>query len=158
MSAELAPCPWPIEALLPHAPPMILLDEVMGVDSESVAAVVTIRPDHPFIAVEGVPVQVGIELMAQVCGAYAGANALAAGEAVKLGFLLGTRRFQAYDDWLRRGDRLEVRAKLSFRDEEMGVFDCRIERRGDLVAEAQLSVFQPKDPDAIVAKLRGGNV
>ena len=158
MSAALAPCPWPIADLLPHAPPMILLDQVLGVDAQAVAAVVTIRSDHPFIAAEGVPVQVGIELMAQVCGAYAGANALAAGDPVKLGFLLGTRRYQAYDDWLRLGDRLEVRASLTFRDEEMGVFDCRIERRGELVAEAQLSVFQPKDPDAIVAKLRGADV
>ncbi len=154
----LAPCLWPVEELLPHGKPMILLDEVLGLGDEAASAATTIRSDHPFLTADGVPVHVGIELMAQVCGIYAGANARKAGEPVRLGFLLGTRRFQAYDDWLRLGDRLDVQGVLTFRDDEMGVFDCRIIRGGELVAEAQLSVFQPKDPDAVRTKLKGPHV
>ncbi len=34
----MIPCPWPVERLLPHAPPMVLLDEVIGYDADGVLA------------------------------------------------------------------------------------------------------------------------
>ncbi|MDA8230041.1 MAG: hypothetical protein M0006_01745 [Magnetospirillum sp.] len=151
----LLPCPWPVEALLPHAPPMVLLDEALGYAQDRIRVAAAIRPDHPFATPRGVPAHVGIELMAQACGAFAGAHALAAGGAPRLGFLLGTRRYQANDDWFRIGDRLEIWAQVAFRDEEMGVFDCRVERGGEVVAEAQLTVYQPKNPNAVLASQKG---
>ncbi len=141
----MTPCPWTIAEVLPHAPPMVLLDEVIAFDAEAVLAAVTIGSDHPFATAEGVPVHVGIELMAQACGAYAGVRALADGEPVRLGYLLGTRSFHAVRDWLRPGERLEVSATVVFRDDGMGVFDCRIiAADGGVVAEARLNLFQPK--------------
>ncbi len=66
------------------------------------------------------------------------------GEAVRLGFLLGSRRYKASRAWFRFGERLEITARVVFRDQGMGVFDCRIiGEGGELVAEAQLSVYQP---------------
>jgi predicted hotdog family 3-hydroxylacyl-ACP dehydratase len=146
-----------MERLLPHAPPMVLLDEALGYGDDEVATAVTIRADHPFATADGVPVHVGIELMAQTCGVYVGAHALACGEAVKVGFLLGTRRYRSNDDWFRLGDRLEVRGVLVFRDEQMAVFDCRIERDGGVVAEAQLSVYQPNRVEDILSSLKGNH-
>jgi hypothetical protein len=32
-----------------------------------------------------------------------------------------------------------------YRDTQMGAFECRIERQGELIATAQLSVYQPED-------------
>ncbi|MBE0531777.1 MAG: 3-hydroxylacyl-ACP dehydratase [Rhodospirillales bacterium] len=139
------PCPWPVEHLLPHAPPMVLLDEVIGYDTDSILAVATIGTGHPFLAGDGVPAHVGIELMAQACGAFAGAEALAAGEAVRVGFLLGTRRFEAHVPLFRVGERLEISARVALRDDEMACFDCEIRRTGAVVAEARLNVYQPKD-------------
>ena len=40
----MRPCPYPIEQALPHAPPMILLDTVVGIADEGLEAVVTIGP------------------------------------------------------------------------------------------------------------------
>jgi predicted hotdog family 3-hydroxylacyl-ACP dehydratase len=139
-------CPWPIEDLLPHARPMLLLDEALACDASGARAAVTIRPDSPFIRPEGVPAHVGIEFMAQTCGVWAGGEAKRQGGKARVGYLLGTRRYQAERPFFRTGERLTVTAALVFLDAGMGVFDCRIEGGdGQVLAQAQLSVYQPDD-------------
>ena len=136
----------PITALLPHAPPMVLLDSVVGWDSDRVAVAVEIRPGVPFFHMgRGVPAHVGIEYMAQACGAFAGLEALEAGDGVKIGYLLGTRRYRAALDWFADGTRLTVMALQIFRDGSMGVFDCKIVDGDRTLASAQLNVYQPED-------------
>ena len=140
------PCPWPVEDLLPHGRPMLLLDEALSCDSEGACAAVIIRPDHLFARPEGVPAHVGIEFMAQTCGLWAGGFAKRQGGAVRLGFLLGSRRYKAARPFFPFGERLEVTARLVFLDQGMGVFDCRIaDGAGEVLAEAQLSVYQPDE-------------
>jgi predicted hotdog family 3-hydroxylacyl-ACP dehydratase len=135
----------PIESLLPHRPPMILLDEVVAWDGATMSTSVTIRPETLFREAEGVPTHIGIEYMAQTCGSFAGAQALEAGRPVRIGFLLGTRRYTAHRPWFRLGDRLTVTASLVYADDAMANFDVRIEVSGVLAAAAQLTVFQPPD-------------
>lgn len=137
-------CPWPVGRLLPHAAPMLLLDEVAAVDDARAVAVALMRPDHPFAAPEGVPAHVGLELMAQTCGAWVGARALAAGEPVRLGFLLGTRHYQSRVTWFAPGQRLEITACVVLVDLGVGVFDCAIARDGEPLATARLSLYQPQ--------------
>ena len=50
-----------------------------------------------------------MELMAQGIGAFAGIEALKAGEPVRLGFLLGTRKLDLFADSVPVGTELEVR-------------------------------------------------
>lgn len=139
----MTPCPWPLESLLPHAAPMLLLDEVLGHDAESATTAAVMRADHLFATPEGVPAHLGIELMAQTCGVWAGIQAMAGQEPVRVGFLLGSRRYKAARPRFHLGERLEITARVVFRDQGMGVFDCRIISGGEVLAEAQLSVFQP---------------
>jgi predicted hotdog family 3-hydroxylacyl-ACP dehydratase len=140
---EVRECRYPIEALLAHRPPMLLLDKVVGYDDTSLLASVTITESSLLLGPHGVPGHVAIEYMAQACGAFAGAIALDGGTAVKIGFLLGTRMCKVSVPWFRIGDRLLISASLVFRDEQMAVFDCKIEIDGKLAAEAQLKVYQP---------------
>ncbi|WP_207459180.1 hypothetical protein [Azospirillum sp. SYSU D00513] len=153
----MKPCPHPVEALLPHAPPMILIDEVTGIGEGVLSAALTIRPGIPFFeAGRGVAAHVAIEWMAQACGAYVGAEALEAGAPVRLGLLLGTRSFEATVARFAEGERLAVTVSLVFRDEEMGVFDCVVARAGEdggngtALAKAQLTVYQPEDARAML--------
>jgi predicted hotdog family 3-hydroxylacyl-ACP dehydratase len=150
-------------SLLPHRPPMVLLDEAVGYDDTSAVAAVTLRPDHPFAGADGVPAHVGIELMAQACGVFVGAHALARGEPVRLGVLLGSRDYRAAVDRFGIGERLEVQARLVFRDAEMGVFDCSIGRGGSEgggppLARARLNVYEPQNIDLILSRLWGSHV
>ncbi|WP_307732400.1 hypothetical protein [Massilia sp. MB5] len=80
-------------SLVPHAGPMALLDRVLEADEESLCAEVAIRADSLFYAEGGVGSWVGIEYMAQAVAAHAGYLARQRGEAVKPGFLLGSRRY-----------------------------------------------------------------
>lgn len=136
-----------IAGLLPHGPSMVLLDEVLAATDDMLAAAVVIRADSPFgVAGEGVPAHVGIEYMAQACGAFAGLQAHCTGLPVRRGFLLGTRRYQAFIPWFRVGWRLTVTVVAVSREGQMGVFDCRIRHDGTEVATAQVSVYQPDAP------------
>jgi predicted hotdog family 3-hydroxylacyl-ACP dehydratase len=143
----------PIGVLLPHGPPMILLDEVLSSDETSLSAALTIRENSLFLEARGVPAHIGIEYMAQACGAYAGLKALERGEPVRIGLLLGTRGYEARVRWFHVADYLVVSVSETYRDGHMGAFDCRIDRQRELVATAQLNVYQPDDPETL---LQGG--
>ncbi len=139
-------CSYPIADLLPHAPPMVLLDQVLGWDAGQVIATITIRSDSPFfIENNGVPSYVGLEYMAQTCGIYAGIEGRNHGQPVRLGFLLGTRNFHASTGWFNLGQQLVVEAKEVYRQDTMGVFDCRIIHGDVELASAQLNLYQPQD-------------
>jgi predicted hotdog family 3-hydroxylacyl-ACP dehydratase len=137
-------CRQPIEHLLPHRPPMILIDELLAYDDARARAAVIIRDTSLFLEPEGVPSHIGLEYMAQTCGAHAGALALEHGGVVKIGLLLGSRQYRAHVPHFRRGERLEICVSAVYRDGEVGAFDCRIEIGGAAVAEAQLTVYQPE--------------
>ncbi len=137
----------PVLDLLPHGPELMLLDHVLAKDADGIAVAVGIRPNSLFmVAGRGVPAHVGLEYMAQTCGAFAGLEARARGETVRVGFLLGTRRYRAARPWFAIGERLEVAARLVLRDGPMAVFDCRIDAGGTELAAAQLTVYQPDVP------------
>ena len=131
--------------LLAHRPPMLLLDDIVAVDESSLTAQVRVGAHSPFFDGSGVPSYVGLEYMAQACGAYVGALARAAGRAPRIGYLLGTRNFVARIGRFASGDRLEVAASCVYRDDKLGAFECRIRRGEEIVAEAQLSVYQPAE-------------
>lgn len=144
-------CSYPIVDLLPHKPPMVLLDRVRGWGDGELEAEIEIRPGLPFHRLgEGVPAHVGIEYMAQACGAYVGLEAKSAAQPVRLGFLLGTRHYRAQAAYFRDGERLFVHVRQILRETEIGVFDCRIARDGDERAIARLNLYQPLDAAAVL--------
>lgn len=139
--------------LLPHASPAILLDELSEWSERGVRVVVRIRDDARFaVPGLGVPVHVGIELMAQACGVYAGLEARASGRPERIGFVLGTRRYLATCSWFTFGQRLEICATPVFREGPMAVFDCRIEAGEAVLATARLTCYQPADPEAVLSE------
>ncbi len=138
----------PIHELLPHAGDMIFLDRVTVLESERIVAASTVRSDWLLCQQGALPAWAAIELMAQTVAAFAGGHARLAGEPVKLGFLLGTRRFTTNTDIIPAGTELTIEARCSLQDEGgMGVFECRLTADAILI-EARLNVFSPRDPDA----------
>lgn len=140
---------YSIDAVLPHSAPMILLDELISYNEEGGQCGVTISPQAPFYNEETQTVAsyIGTEYMAQSIAAYAGALALDNGDAVKIGFLIGTRKYQTYVSEFKLGQTLRVSVTKLYQEESgLSVFDCRIEDGSELLAEAKLNVFQPHDP------------
>ncbi|MZR32210.1 hypothetical protein [Sneathiella litorea] len=139
----MQPCPYNITEILYHAPPMILIDRVEAYDAATVASVVDIWADSPFLECGVVPAYVGVEYMAQSIAAYSGIKARNAGEGVKIGYLVSTRSMILSCPAFAIGDRLDVTVKLVYDEKPMAVFDGTIHRAEKLVAEARLNVYQP---------------
>jgi len=138
-------------SLLPHSGAMVLLDKVIDYDGESLAAELTVRNDGLFSNDANIPAWAGIEYMAQAIGAYAGIKAILAGEPIRLGYLLGTRRYNSNVSSFAAGTALTVRISNIMQDELLGVFDCQIKGEG-IEITANLNVYQPKTDDLIVSK------
>lgn len=135
-----------IRRFLPHSGVMVLLDRLLEVGPEDLWAEVTIRPDSMFCDVHGVPGWVGVEYMAQAIAAYAGYTAQLHNEAVKIGFLLGTRRYEASCPSFAIGSQLKIHVhRILQADNGIGSFECQIHAAGQQLASAAVTVFQPAD-------------
>ena len=134
-----------IRTLVPHSGPMVLLDRVISVDEESAWAEVGIRSDSLFCTAVGVGAWVGIEYMAQTIGAYVGYIATLRNEPVRIGFLLGIRRYECSRPLFPLGSLLRVHAKRLWQSGNgLGSFECLIcDERERQLAAATVTVFQP---------------
>jgi predicted hotdog family 3-hydroxylacyl-ACP dehydratase len=145
--------PWSVAELLPHSGPMVLLDDLLGEGPGWVAAGVRIAEDSLFHEPgRGVPCWLGVEYMAQTIALFSGLAAKRAGQPVRIGLLLGTRRYEAAASHFALGSYLRVDAREEWHDGQMGVFDCTIEEDGRTLARARLNVFLPTDAKALLAR------
>lgn len=141
----------PIDAYIPHRGTMRLIDRLLEHDADSVTVETRVPFDGLFLEAAGMPAWVGIEYMAQAIAAWAGVQAQARGEAPKLGFLLGTRRYTCTRGHFERGLVLRIEARREVMgDNGLGVFACRISDRGEELAAALVSVFEPADASAFL--------
>lgn len=139
-----------VAALLPHTGAMVLLDKVIDFNDLGLTAELMVRSDGLVAGNEtDVPSWLGIEYMAQAIAAYIGIQAILAGESVKLGYLLGTRRYTGNIPAFPAGSTLMVTIEKIIQDDKLGVFDCKI--RGDNIeVNANLNVYQP--PTDVILK------
>jgi 3-oxoacyl-[acyl-carrier-protein] synthase I len=133
--------------LLAHRPPMILLDRILACDETTLEAGLTITPSSMFCGVQGVPVHIGLEYMAQACGAHVGALARMASAPVRIGFLLGTRRYEALVPHFALGDELLIHVETEYSGDKMASYRCRITIGASLAATAQLNFYQPDEAE-----------
>ncbi|MGP9803094.1 ApeP family dehydratase [Rheinheimera sp. NSM] len=142
---------YTIEQVLPHAAPMILLSDFIEAGDEHGVCTVRIDEQSPFYDAgqQAVPSYVGVEYMAQTIAAYAGANRLARGGQVRIGFLLGCRKYVPVVSGFAHGAELTITAtQLVMEQSGLSVFDCQIYQQQQLLVSAKLNVFQPDDHQA----------
>jgi predicted hotdog family 3-hydroxylacyl-ACP dehydratase len=140
-----------IRSLIPHTGPMVLLDQVISVNEDSLCAEVGIRWRSLFCDSDGVGAWVGIEYIAQAIAAYAGYAAQVRGEPVKIGLLLGIRRYECSRPVFKLGTVLRINVQRVFQSENgLGFFDCRIDDTDGNLATATVTVFQPGDLKSVL--------
>lgn len=148
----MTPVPWSVPELLPHSRVMVLIDDVLEAGEGWVCAGLRIAEDSLFYEPGfGVPAWVGIEYMAQTVALYSGLQSKRAGEEVRIGLLLGTRRYEAMTDYFPLGSYLRVHVQEEWQDGQMAVFDCRVEH-DECLAKARLNVFSPRDLSAVIER------
>ncbi len=140
--------------LLPHSGPMVLLDQLVAVDDESLCAEVRVREDSLFYADGAVGGWVGLEYMAQAIGAFAGYHARLRGDPVRIGYLLGTRHYECKQPSFVLGSCLRIYVKRVLESEDgLAAFDCHIDDASGLVAWAILTVFQSADGKKLLQEI-----
>lgn len=143
----------PVENYVPHRGAMLLLDRLVAADKDSAVAEVRVPRDGLFLHDAGMPSWVGMEYMAQTVAAWAGWNALQQGRAVRIGFLLGSRKYETAQAFFAPGALLRVRVDCDLMgDNGLGMFDCRIHGEdAKELASARISVFEPEDGRAYIS-------
>jgi predicted hotdog family 3-hydroxylacyl-ACP dehydratase len=147
-----------IRTLVPHSGTMILLDRLVAVGDESLCAEVVIDPETLFCDEGGVGAWIGVEYMAQTVAAFAGYEALSCGEPVKVGFLLGSRRYECSHPQFALGSRLHIHVQRALQGENgLGAFSCHIDDAdnpsGTPLATATITVFQPDNVGEFLQKV-----
>ncbi|WP_252973545.1 hotdog family protein [Vibrio navarrensis] len=145
-----------IATLLPHDAPMILIDRAIDVQPTRIHCQVDIGEHNVFFDSQtcSIPAYVGIEFMAQSIAAWSGYHALQKGEQPPIGFLLGSRRYQAHCDLFLQGQTLDIFAEQIMQDSGMAVFSGQIELSGQLLAQCQLNVYVPTEEKLQEMKIR----
>lgn len=132
----------PVHELLPHDPPMVLLNRVVSYEESTLLAEVDIREDSMFHSEGGVPGWAGIEYMAQAVAAHAGFQARLEGKSPSIGYLLGTRSYRCLLPVFPTGATLKIHIESLFVEMGLGAFACRIDVDQN-VATATINVYQP---------------
>ena len=144
-----------LEELLPHRPPMVLIDEIVGYDlaARQLTAAVTVRDEWR-------ENWVAVEFMAQTAAALAGLFDRESGArgAARPGFLLGTRKLTLPPEDFTVGRRYLVTAENVFHDDESASFACTVRDGEEVVASAVLNAYRPDDLDAFLRQQRGDMV
>ncbi|OUR80063.1 hypothetical protein A9Q83_02195 [Alphaproteobacteria bacterium 46_93_T64] len=136
-----------IADIVPHDPPMVLLDRLVSSNETSLVAEVNITGTTPFFEPNyGVPAYVGVEYIAQAISAHNGLKDTQKGQEVKPGFLLGSRKIELNCPYFKEGQTLIVSVKVSFNDGEMAVFDGEILLEKEVIVSARINAFQPENP------------
>ena len=144
-----------IRTLVPHSGAMSLLGTLLAADAETLDAQVTIGLDSMFCAGGEVGAWVGVEYMAQAVAAHAGFEAQQRGEPVRVGFLLGTRRYACTLQAFAVGSILNIHVQRALQgDNGLGAFDCRITDgcSNAKLATATITVFQPNHVEAFLQR------
>ena len=141
-----------LEDVLPHRPPMVLLDEIVSVDEKERSLVA-----HATIRREWSENWASIELMAQAAAALAGVFDRVSGSTrpARPGFLLGTRKIRLNVPAFEVGKTYVVTAKDVFSDAESASFECSVRDGDAVVADAVLNAYRPNDVSAFLATLHG---
>ena len=139
----------PVRDLVPHAGPMVLLDEVLAHDEQATTCTVSIAAQDLFREPDGsVPVWIGIEYMAQCIAVHAGLVQRAAGNLeTRPGFLVGARGLRFHVERFTAGQRLLATARRRWAGSTTLVsFECELRDAdgGSLLAEGRLNCFVPR--------------
>ena len=130
-----------IEDLIPHRPPMRLLDELLEHDAQATVCRLRITPTSSFLHGGRVPALLAVEYTAECIAAH---STLASSAGVphqpRIGYLIGIRRFELHRSFFALGDELLVTATHVWGTDEGAVFRGEVRAGGAVAADGDLTV------------------
>jgi predicted hotdog family 3-hydroxylacyl-ACP dehydratase len=135
-----------IDDLVPHRPPMRLLDELVSESAEVTVCRVRLTGESPFVRQGQVPGLVAVEYIAQCIAVHSTLEARrAAGRALRpqIGYLIAVRRFELHRPHFLVGDELIVTARHVWGTEQGAAFHGEVACGDAVAAEGTLTVALP---------------
>lgn len=123
---------------------MLWIDEVVSHQGDDVHCRLTVRESHVFVEAGRVEPVVAIEWMAQTVGALVGLYDRTRAQQPRPGYLIAVPEAQFFVEAFMVGDVLDLKAHRAWGDSTLASFEAQVERAGQLVARAQLSVYRRK--------------
>ena len=141
---ETIKLPCPAEQLLPHRPPMLLIDSLLQREKDTAIASATLTQDNIFYSNEhGLVEEYFIELVAQTMAAANGFDALLEHGPVKDGFIVGIETFSLHQTQHQQGTFRVVAAKdMEFA--QMQVIDGAVFADSTCIASVRLKLWEDK--------------
>jgi len=139
-----------LEALLPHSPPMIILDgiEDCDLDAGTLTARVKIKKDSIFYSAKmgGIPSCLALEYMAQAIGCFVGYHDLKENpnKTPGIGFIMGSRKLDVSVPVYKEGEDYLVKIKSLFSSDSIISFECVIvNEKDEPTATAVINAYRP---------------
>lgn len=139
------PVPPPsVHELLPHSGRMLLIDEILKVDTETAVSKSRVSEKWPLFDGHTVSPLVIIELVAQTCGLSNGLNRMQTqgNDANKMGFMVGIKRAQFHVDSIPLGADVVTEATNRFKFETFREIEGSVKNGFDIIGEVTLQVMQ----------------
>jgi predicted hotdog family 3-hydroxylacyl-ACP dehydratase len=144
-SQSALPTDVTLEDLLPHRSTMLLVDEIVELDSTHAVALNTVAGTWPLTDQDGASPLILIELAAQTAGVCNGWDRIqqAGRESDQMGWLVAVKRADFFVEHLPIGMAIRVRAENSFAFEKFREVTSQIYHLDHLLAEVVLQLYQP---------------
>ncbi|MFP4169382.1 MAG: hypothetical protein ACLFSY_11155 [Desulfonatronovibrionaceae bacterium] len=133
--------PTKIKDIIPHKPPMLLVDELLECSGDEALVLAAPGPTAPFSDGRFLDRLAGIEMIAQAYAAYRAWQAQNEKKTLKTGFLVGVQRSSLQD--LPCSSPLEIRVKTVGEFEEFAVAEGLVSLQGEALCEARLKLWSP---------------
>jgi predicted hotdog family 3-hydroxylacyl-ACP dehydratase len=135
---------YTVEDLLPHREGMLLIGEILTVDSLHAVTLSTVAGTWPMAAQDGVPPLILVELAAQTAGVCNGWVRLQqkGADSEKMGFLVAVKRAEFYVDRLSFGLQVTARAENTLAFDNFREVTSQLHHKDNLLAEVVLQLYQ----------------
>jgi len=126
--------------LIPHRPPMVLIDAISRFGAKEISATRTVRAGDPFVTDDGLEDAALLEVIAQTIAGGDAAFAESKGGKVLRGYLTGLTGVKLHGR-AQVGETIEIDATCLRRMEGMGLFSVTASTARGVLAEGRYKLF-----------------
>lgn len=131
--------------VLPQKDPMILIDKIIAITSETAHSQTIITEDKIIYdpKIQGIPTLASVEFIAQTIGAFAFSQQNS--EKPQVGFIMSIRNFTSNKAYFKLGATLDIIVQQQYLAEGLGIFTGQVLQQGQLIVTTKINTFQPPE-------------
>jgi radical SAM protein with 4Fe4S-binding SPASM domain len=134
----------PIDAarVVPHKPPMLMIDNLLEVMERASLSEMTVRSDMPFVSASGELEEAAYpEIISQAIAAQEGFRKIGSKNPELEGFLLGIKKMEIFDR-AKVGDTLRISVFKATKYGDFGIISGEVFRGDEVLAKGEIKVWQ----------------